>query len=196
VKGRPRSREQLRHRKDAVYAGGILCALAGFALLMLWVQGLADDLRTANEARDALARQVQQMGGTPVAGVPGSRGDVGPSGAPGPSGPAGLPGTGGEDGSPGPAGPTGPAGETGVPGPVGPTGPAGPAGAAGADGQAGKDGVDGRDGADGQPCPTDYSLQVPEWDPDALVCRRDQTPEPTPSAGEQPPVVLDRRRLA
>lgn len=50
------------------------------------IQGLREQLDNANAPRDALAVQVQELGGEPVAGPPGSRGDPG---AEGPSGPAG-----------------------------------------------------------------------------------------------------------
>lgn len=180
-------------RRDVVFAVVTVCGVTVLAAVVIWVQGLSQDLRTANQARDALAAQVQQMGGTPVAGAPGSRGEVGPSGPPGmpgPSGPAGVAGVDGNDGSPGP---TGPAGETGVPGPLGPSGPAGSPGAAGADGLDGKDGADGRDG---QTCPEGYSLRAPEWDPNALVCRRNEDPEPdpVPSPGVMTPALAPERR--
>lgn len=117
-------------------------------------------------------------------GADGSQGSPGRAGSPGPSGAAGQPGSDGADGQ---------QGVQGEPGPAGPQGPAGPPGADGADG---RDGVDGKDG---QTCPSQYHLEAPSWDPDALVCRRDGAPqpqpEPTPSA--QPPAALapDRRRL-
>ncbi|MEV7389641.1 collagen-like protein [Streptomyces sp. NPDC091215] len=137
----------------------------------------------------ALRAQVKSLGKTPVApdpskavanlpartvvpvpipgpsGVPGS---PGPSGAPGATGAAGLPGA---SGSPGAVGPTGPQG---VQGPAGPAGPAG---------------QDGRDGTDGQTCPDGYSLQAPDWDPDALVCRRDGAAQPSPSPSESSPAL-------
>jgi hypothetical protein len=180
--------QQARRRKDAVFAVLILCGMAGMVLVVLWVLGLAHDLRTANEARDALARQVQALGGTPVAGSPGSRGEVGPTGPPGPpgpSGPAGPTGPRGVTGSPGPVGSpglvgaSGPAGEPGSPGPSGPQGETGPTGPSGPPGEKGETG---ERGTDGQTCPTGYSLQTPASDRDALVCRRDDTSE-SPAAG-------------
>ncbi|GCB49630.1 hypothetical protein [Streptomyces sp. NL15-2K] len=85
---------------------------------------------------------------------------------------------------PGPSGP--PGADSTVPGPSGPPG------------RDGRDGVDGKDGTDGQNCPDGYSLQAPEWDPDALVCRRTDAPppdEPGNSDGNGPlAVALDPTR--
>ncbi|MBQ1167021.1 hypothetical protein KBZ21_54400, partial [Streptomyces sp. A73] len=67
--------EERRWRRGDLLA--ILCAVAlgvAFAWLVLMVQGLNSDLREAHEARDALAKQVEQLGEKPVAGPPGSRG--------------------------------------------------------------------------------------------------------------------------
>src|ERR1044072_6979328 len=104
----------------------------------------------------------------PTRAPPGPRGPPGPSGAPGKSGADGSPGSAGEPGAVGPTGPAGPQGVQGEPGPAGPQGEPGPAGADGADGQ------------DGQACPTGYSWQAPADDPDALVCRKDGAPNPSP----------------
>jgi len=149
------------------------------------VSTLAGDVR-------ALRAQVQAEGATPVAPdptravedlpdraevpvpIPGPRGATGEKGESGEPGPSGSPGQSGADGSPGAVGPTGPAGPQGEQGPAGPPGPAG---------QDGADGTDGRDGVDGQACPDGYSLQAPSWDPDALVCRRDGSPDPAPGNG-------------
>lgn len=169
--------------------------LAGMAVLVV---DMAQDLRAESAARDALARQVESMGGTPVAGAPGSRGEPGQS-VVGPSGPPGKQGVPGASGEPAPAvtpspGPSGASGKDGVdgspgasgaPGAVGPTGPAGVQGEQGVPGAAGQDGKDGRDGVDGrdgQSCPDGYSLQAPADDPDALVCRRDGAPDPSEPA--------------
>lgn len=190
-----------------------LIALTGVivAVFLGWlafqVVDLSRDLRSANDARDALARQVQGMGGTPVAGPPGSRGEPGksvtgppgPQGKPGPTGPAGPPGpsgvpgeagTDGEDGATGKAGASGQDGEPGEPGepgaagPTGVPGPAGPPGPQGEPGPAGPEGPAGERGPAGPACPEGYSVQRPSWDPDALVCRRDGAPSddgPSPS---------------
>lgn len=182
-------------------------------------------LRTSNDARDALARQVQGLGGTPVAGPPGSRGEpgdsvVGPSGPPGPPGPAGESGKPGPTitGPPGPTGPVGPAGaDSTVPGPTGPPGQD----ATGAPGQPGQDGQDGEDGAP----PSEWTYTdadgvtyrcrpVDDFDPDnpRYSCTpvsgptaqppADSTPPPSnpgPNENESPlgPLlgVLDRRRI-
>lgn len=189
-------------RGDILAVLGALLAGAAF----LTVQNLAADLRTANEARDALAQQVQQLGGTPVAGEPGSRGDVGPSGPPGPQG------------DPGPLGPTGPVGPSGSPcqdgangvgqtgapgspgqdgetvmGPPGPAGPAGPAGPQGEQGDKGDPGERGPEGPAGASCPDGYSWQAPKGDPDALVCRKDGAPPPD-SPGLLSSAALDPSR--
>ncbi|MFI5973493.1 collagen-like protein [Streptomyces sp. NPDC051452] len=196
-------------RAEAVIAGMVVVLFAGLALLVVQFVALHEELATANHARDALAAQVERLGASPVAGPPGSRGEPGrsvtgprgPAGPPGPSGSAGRAGTDGKNGTdgasvtgaPGAAGATGPAGASGAngadgrPGPSGPPGPAGPAGPAGQDG---KDGKDGADGKDGQNCPAGYSLQPPPDDPDALVCRRDDTPQPSDSDSPSTPQAL------
>lgn len=195
-----------RHRQeDARFAVFAVLVLAGFVLLALWVQGLAQD-------RDALARQVQELGGTPVAGPPGLRGEPGVS-VTGPSGPPGEDGRDGVDGkdaptitpSPGATGPRGPQGEpgasvTGPSGPPGATGPAGPQGVQGVQGERGEKGDTGDVGPAGPPgpnCPDGYSLQAPSYDPDALVCRRDGAPDPEePGNGNGPQAAaLDPRRM-
>lgn len=202
------TRAQIRAQERRWRRGDSLALLAavilGVALawILLAVQGLQDELRTSNDARDALARQVRSLGGTPVAGPPGSRGEPGktvigargPSGPPGPSGkpaPTITP-------SPGPSGPAGPSGAPGadstVPGPVGPTGPTGPAGQ---DGAAGQDGSDGKNGA--PPSSWTYTDQdgneyqcvpVDDFDPDNPRYRCTQTstasPGPSPSPSDTP----------
>ena len=157
------------------------------------------DLTTSNAARDALAQQVQALGGTPVAGPPGSRGEPGKTviGARGPAGPPGEP---GKDAptitpSPGPAGPSGAPGQSGAPGAdstvPGPTGPAGVDGVNGADGAAGQDGQNGSDGQDGAP-PSEWTYTdqdgreyrctpVDGFDPDNPRYQCTQTAGPTPS---------------
>ncbi|MGW0647905.1 collagen-like protein [Streptomyces umbrinus] len=180
-------------RRDpvALLMGVLLALLVAY----IWWQTsqLTHDLRTANEARDLLARQVQGLGEKPVAGPPGSRGEPGPS-VTGPRGPKGDKGDQGEPGEPGPTGPTGPdgddgaagsdgangVGETGAAGTDGNPGPAGPQGEPGPAGPQGEQGPAGEDGRDGQDCPDGYSLQTPSYDPDALVCRKDGAPDPEP----------------
>jgi hypothetical protein len=179
---------------------------AAIAWIVLSVQALNHDLHTANQARDALARQVEALGEQPVAGPPGSRGEPGPSvtGPPGPPGPRGEPGPAGiagpsgapgrpgarggiggagEPGEPGAAGQPGAAGVAGPPGSQGEPGPAGPAGPPGPQGERGPAGEPGEPGPAGPSCPDGYSLKPPANDPDALVCRRDGAPEPAPSGG-------------
>lgn len=189
-----RAEERRWRRGDVLAVAAALVLGAAFAWIVLSVQGLSQDLQTANQARDALARQVQKLGAKPVAGPPGSRGETGksvvgpqgpkgdqgepgPSGPPGPSGSPGKKGKDGANGEPGSAGSPGAAGATGAAGPAGPQGPQGEPGPAGPQGPAGED------GKDGQTCPDGYSLQAPSYDPDALVCRKDGAPDPGPGNG-------------
>lgn len=213
-----RAEERRWRRGDGLTVLAALLLGAAFAWVILSVQGLTHDLREANAARDALARQVEQLGGKPVAGPPGSRGEPGEA-VTGPPGPVGARGDGGPSGPPGPAGSPGPSGSagragadgtdgvTGVagePGAVGATGPAGQAGAAGPPGPQGEPGPagpqgeagpPGEDGKDGQTCPAGYSLQAPAYDPDALVCRKDGAPDPAPSeSGQSLLLGLDPQR--
>ena len=160
---RPQIRaEERRWRRGDLFALAAAVAVGAlFAWILLSIQGLTVDLQTANQARDALAEQVQQLGHKPVAGPPGSRGepgesvvgppgprgeqgDPGPSGPAGPSGPPGKSGKDGADGSDGTAGEPGSVGATGPAGPAGPQGPQGEAGPAGPQGSAGQDGADGK----------------------------------------------------
>ena len=178
------------------------CLLALLVAYIWWqTSQLGAELRNSNQARDQLAAQVQQLGGKPVAGPPGSRGEPG-TGMPGPAGPTGPPGP--VSTVPGPAGPTGKPGVsvTGPPGEpgvtvTGPAGEPGPAvtGPAGKDGTNGQDGKPGRDGTDGQTCPAGYTLQVPADDPDALVCRRTDAPPPAePDTAPSQPALDPTRR--
>ncbi|NUS83637.1 MAG: collagen-like protein [Streptomyces sp.] len=200
-----RRRRQLPRAEWLGAATGVL-ALAFMAALAVMVVNQAQDRRADHAVIEALTRQVQGLGGTPVAGPtgaqgepgdsvtgppgePGVAGSPGPSGAPGRDGEDGVAGSPGASGSPGAVGPTGPAGPQGEPGPAGPQGEPGPAGVAGADGA---------DGRDGQTCPDGYSLQAPPDDPDALVCRRDGAPQPSDepgNSGSQAAGALDPRRI-
>ncbi|WP_431979996.1 collagen-like protein [Streptomyces qinglanensis] len=171
------------------------------------VSTLAGDVRV-------LRAQIQDAGGKPKAPDPGravpdlpERARV-PVPIPGPRGPSGAPGragSDGDDGQRGRTGKTGAAGKDGAEGEQGEVGPAGEPGKDGADGADGKDGAQGprgergaqgERGPAGPACPDGYSLQAPSWDPDALVCRRDGAPDPSPSGGTQPQnaVFLDRKR--
>lgn len=200
------SKQHHRRAADVWFGLGVIAGLALLAWVIITMQQLAADLHDANTARDALARQVQQLGGKPVAGPPGSRGEPGPAvtgppgprGEPGPTGASGAPGRPGKDGADGKTGDTGAAGTDGTPGlqgEQGPPGEPGPAGPAGPQGPAGKDGTDGKDGAPGPACPDGYTLQAPAWDPDALVCRKNGAPSQPSNSTASPPAVLgDRRR--
>ncbi|MFF8656836.1 collagen-like domain-containing protein [Streptomyces huasconensis] len=216
TRGAIRAEEQRWRRGDVLAALGAIVLGVAVAWIVLTVQAMADDLRTANQARDQLARQVERMGGTPVAGPPGSRGEPGESrpgprgpqgerGEPGPAGPSGKPGADGEDGAAGAAGKDGKGrpgadGEAGTPGaegPVGPPGPQGepgPAGPQGERGPGGEQGPVGERGPVGPSCPDGYSLQPPADDPDALVCRRDGAPDPEPGDPPAPQAALDPAR--
>lgn len=189
-----RAEERRWRRGDALTVGGAVLVGALFAWIFLSIQALTTDLQAANDARDALARQVQQLGEQPVAGPPGSRGEpgesvTGPKGEPGgtgPSGPPGPSGPAGKDGKPGAVGASGAAGAVGAVGPTGPPGPQGVQGEAGPRGPQGEQGPKGDTGPAGPPgpaCPDGYSLQAPEWDPNVLVCRRDGAPPPDDSGG-------------
>ena len=197
-----RAQERRWRRGDVLAMTAALILGAALAWILLSVQGLQHDLRTSNEARDALARQVRSLGEKPVAGPPGSRGDPGQAavGARGPTGPPGPPGKPAPTLTPrpGPTGPPGPSGAPGAPGAdstvPGPTGPAGQDGAPGVDGQPGQPGEDGADGTDGQdgapPSEWTYTDQdgreyrcvpVDGFDPDNPRYRCTQTAGPSPS---------------
>lgn len=204
---RHKSVAELRRRSDLAFAAVAALGLAGFAFLVITMQGLSQDLRAANEARDALASQVQQLGGKPVAGPPGSRGEpgqsvVGPAGPRGETGPTGPPGPVGPSGKPGGDGANGVSatGEPGAPGGTGPTGPAGPqgiqgeAGATGPQGEQGPKGDTGERGPSGASCEDGYSWQTPSYDPDARVCRRDGAPDPSQSPSPSMAAGLDPSR--
>lgn len=191
-----------RRRTDAVFAAAIVIGVGLLAWIVITIQGLSSDLRTANQARDALASQVQRLGATPVAGSPGSRGSVGPAGAIGARGPRGYPGSPGPSGSPGASGSPGKSGASGSPGPAGASGSSGVDGAvgspgpAGAQGEPGPAGVDGKDGADGQP-PEGWTYTDPatgadmdceraaDFDPDhpRYECHATSTPAPSDTPG-------------
>ena len=210
------TRAQIRAQEKRWRRGDSLAIIAAVVLggavawILLSVQGLQDELRTSNEARDALAQQVESLGEKPIAGPPGSRGEQGegtvgaqgPAGPPGPTGPAGVPGKPAPTITPS-AGPPGPAGVPGadstVPGPAGSPGPAGQDGAAG---QNGTDGADGQDGEDGAP-PSEWTFTdqdgteyrctpVDGFDPDnpRYQCTRTSSPapedSPSPSPSKQP----------
>jgi hypothetical protein len=205
-----RAEERRWRRGDLLAVTAAIVLGAALAWILLSVQALNDDLRAANQARDALAAQVQSLGGKPVAGPPGSRGEPGPSvtgpagergeaGSTGPSGPPGAPGKSGAPGSPGASGEPGAVGATGPAGPsvIGPTGPPGEPGATGSQGERGEKGDTGPEGPAGPSCPDGYSLQAPAWDPDALVCRKNDAPSPSdpPGNGNSPQsLALDPQR--
>jgi hypothetical protein len=185
-----------RNRRLLLLTAILLILGGGVALSLLLIHREADareeiareaDLRglavstLVSDVR-ALRAQVEAEGKTPVAPDPTSavkdlpaRVEV-PVPVPGPQGSPGLPGEPGASGAPGKDGAVGPSGAPGPAGAVGPAGPQGAQGAAGPQGErgeAGPAGEPGERGPAGPACPVGYTVQVPAWDPDALVCRRD-----------------------
>ncbi|MFE0036850.1 collagen-like protein [Streptomyces sp. NPDC059015] len=160
------------------------------------VTTLATDVR-------ALRSQVQAEGETPAAPDPEeavedlpARAEV-PVPIPGPRGVPGRPGDPGEPGVDGRDGADGTPGADGLPGADGKDGAPGQPGAKGEKGEPGKPGERGEPGPQGRPgpaCPDGYSLQAPSWDPDALVCRKDGAPEPTPERRGLLTLALDPQR--
>ena len=151
-------RTSARRRADVWFALAALGGVAALAWVFITMQQLAGDLREANEARDALAGQVQELGEKPIAGPPGSRGEsvVGPRGPRGPegdrggSGPSGKPGDTGRDGRAGGDGDDGRSGPAGGDGPPGDPGDDGSPGARGEPGQSGPRGEQGPAGERGE----------------------------------------------
>jgi hypothetical protein len=193
-----------RRRTDVWFALGVLVAVGVLCWIVITMAQLGQSLRTANDARDALARQVQGLGHQPVAGPPGSRGDPGQS----VTGPRGAQGEPGPIGPTGPVGPIGPTGQTGTPGlsatgapgtagqpgtvgakgDIGPTGPPGTPGKDGADGAPGKNGTDGRPPAGWtytDPQGVQYTCTpVDGFDPNAprYKCTPASQPSPSPAS--------------
>jgi len=199
------SRIQARRLGDIRFAAGAVLVLAVLAWVVITIQGMAHDMKAKDADVAALAQQVRDLGGKPVAGPSGSPGKAGATGSPGAKGDTGATGDTGPTGSPGPSGSpgkngaTGSAGPTGEPGPVGatgPTGPVGPTGATGPQGETGPAGPQGEKGDKGDTgdtgpagpnCPDGYSPQVPAWDPNALVCMKDGTGQQPGGSGTSSP---------
>lgn len=221
-----RTQRLLAHRWRPLLLACVLVALAGAVVLIWARIGAeadrADELAAEADRRGeavttlagdvrVLRAQIRAKGGTPkapdptkaVKGLP-RRAEVpvplpGEPGRPGASGRPGRPGQDGRDGSPGQPGPRGEDGRPGSPGASGPPGEPGKDGRDGADGQPGPRGEPGErgpQGPPGPPCPDGYSLQPPDWDPAALVCRRKGAPQPGPGDGpaRQSAAVLERKR--
>ncbi len=202
-------RRRARTRARALWVLAVVLFVGG-AVAVAWLVMERDRLydRLANEADlrgeavstlagdvRALRQQVKAGGATPVAPdptkavedlparaevpvpIPGPAGPKGDAGKPGPSGKTG------ESGAPGSTGPSGAAGSDGATGPQGPAGPVGPQGETGPVGPQGEAGVQGPSGPAGPECREGYSPQVPSYDPDALVCRKDDAPDPQPGSG-------------
>lgn len=212
-------------RRDVVFVVALVAGVSVLAWVVITMQGLSHDLRVSNDARDALARQVQSLGHKPVAGPPGSRGETGasvvgprgPQGAAGSPGPTGSPGSTGKTGTTGASGAPGVAGSPGVgatgpagsPGPAGPQGEAGPAGPVGPQGDRGEKGDTGDTGATG-PAPSGWTYTdgagvtytcTPDSDGSThYTCTPDAaSPAPAPSNPESAVLVLSaalaRRRI-
>lgn len=161
------------------------------------VSTLASDVRV-------LRAQIKAKGGTPAAPDPSKavkdlpdRAEV-PVPIPGPPGPKGDK---GDPGKPAPTitpspGASGEPGAAGIPGPQGPQGePGADSTVPGPQGERGEKGDTGERGPAGPACPDGYSLQAPSYDPDALVCRRDNAPDPGESDKPGPLAAgLDPRR--
>lgn len=217
----------LAQRWRSLAVAAVLLVLSG-AVILVWLRidaeanranALAAEANLRGDAVSTLAgdvrvlrAQIKADGKTPAAPDPARAVDDLPARAevpvpiPGPAGPRGPQGEPGKPAptitpSPGQSGAQGEPGAT-VTGPPGATGPVGPAGPAGPPGNNGTDGKNGTDGRDGQTCPDGYALQAPSWDPDALVCRRDGTPQPSdPSPSPTSSQLLlglpaERRRIA
>lgn len=201
-----RTERVLARRWKPIALLAFLLALTG-AMLLVYVRVQAEASRADQLAAEAdlrgnavstlagdvrvLRAQIKAKGGTPAAPDPTKavkdlpdRAEV-PVPIPGPPGPKG------DKGDPGKAAPT-VTPSPGASGAVGATGPQGPQGEPGADstipgpqGEQGPQGERGEQGPAGPSCPDGYSLQVPSWDPDALVCRKDGASGPSPSPGPQ-----------
>lgn len=205
MSGKHSDTAQDKQRLDVVFALVIVCVLTALTFLAFWVQSLSHDLRVSNDARDALAQQVVQLGAKPVAGPSGSRGEPGKSVA-GPRGGKGEKGDPGKDAptvtpSPGPRGASGSPGRDGADSTV-----PGPSGSPGADstvpGPQGEKGDRGDPGADGSP-PASWTFTyngveytcTPAADSDEsdprYACESDE-PEPPPA--EQQNFALDPSR--
>lgn len=164
----------------------VLVALSvGVAVAIAYGQNFAERLDTAERDRRALAQQVRDLGGTPVAGPKGNDGAAGPQGAPGTPGANGQDGKPGRDGNPGAdgqPGPTGSPGPTGAPGEAGERGPAGLQGERGEQGLPGPQGPAGPQGDKGDPaeaCPTGYAGTVVKIEgQDYFLCRKEAKESP------------------
>lgn len=211
---RPGSRVEARSRRrrgNWTAGAAILLAAGALAAVVTGFLIMSRELESAHRDVALLTQQVENMGGTPVAGPQGETGAAGLIGPPGATGPTGPPGPSGKPAptitpSPGPAGPPGPTGPVGPMGPAGVDstipGPTGPAGQDGADGAPGQDGSDGTDGKDGAP-PSEWTYTdqdgreyrctpVAGFDPDhpryhcTQTAGPSQSPEPSPTPSQEP----------
>jgi len=186
-----------RAAENAIDRGGHRLVWAAIALIVLgmawyvWrgeteraeLHELADQNYTAAQA---LARQVQELGGKPRILPPGPPGEQGPPGPPGPQGERGERGERGPKGERGEDGADGVDGVDGVPGPQGPQGPPGPKGDPG---EPGKRGPQGPPGPPGPGIEDIYLIQredachlVVEFEPDETGHREDNAEVPVPTS--------------
>jgi hypothetical protein len=214
-----RMQSALYRARHGLWTVGVLLFLGG-ALAVVWLlvdrAELVDRLEEEANLRGsavstlagdvrALRAQVQAEGATPVAPDPTKavedlpdRAEV-PVPIPGPPGPKGDPGADAPTITPSP-GPSGAAGADGadstVPGPQGvPGADSTVPGPQGERGEKGEPGATGERGPAGPACPDGYSLRAPSYDPDALVCRKDGAPNPSPSEEPGPQALaLDPTR--
>lgn len=164
----------------------LLVVLAvGIAYAIAYGQNVAERIDTAERDRAALAQQVRDLGGTPVAGPKGDDGTNGrdgrdgkngSDGSAGPVGPTGAPGERGLPGSPGPEGQVGPAGPSGATGERGPQGEQGPVGPTGPSGPQGPAGPKGDQGPPADACPVGYEGVIVKLEQgggsDYFLCRK------------------------
>lgn len=174
---------------EADLRGQAVSTLAGdVRVLRAQVQASGETPRAPDPSQAIDGLQDRARVPVPVVGPRGPQGEPGLPGEPGPSGSPGASGSPGRDGKDGTAGTDGTAGQDGVgqDGATGPAGPPGPQGDPGPAGPPGERGPAGEDGQDGQTCPSGFTLQAPAYDPDALVCRREQQPSDSDSQPASP----------
>jgi hypothetical protein len=132
----------------------------------LTVVDMKNDLGKAEKDRAALAQQVKDLGGTPVAGPRGTTGTAGRDGRDGDPGTSGKDGANGTNGAPGTTGTNGAHGKDGVNGAAGTPGTDGRDGRDGAVGPQGPKGDQGEQGVPGTPgplCPEGYGPDDVQW---------------------------------
>jgi len=168
-------------RPALVWWTGLVVVSVAVAFAIVYAMRVQGDVDQLRKDRGALAQQVRDLGGTPVAGPSGKdgeKGEQGPQGAPGTPGRYGADGSPGPSGSPGAAGADGSDGADGKTGPAGPSGPLGPAGPTGPQGERGEKGETGDKGDPGviMVCPEGYvqdTVRIIPYDGEYTVCRKE-----------------------